>query len=261
MRSIKRSWLSIVLILALMVALGMVYATVQVRDSQGQTAQRQLSLSVQAAAFVSGTITAQVSPMPAEVGQQVTFQGTVRNTGTARHTFVAGLSVWKVGTSINDALISTSQPVTLDPCQQQIVVLRTYSFSSGQTGDWNYQLGLWRDNAGGTLLGTDPAPAGVLRVTAAQGVAPMVTGVSQAHPKVQPTRLWLTVWGGGFVSGSQVVLRIGGRTVAIPGDRTQFVSSTQIKVYVGFTAAGPWSAQVVNPSGLSSNIFSFRAVP
>ena len=135
-------------------------------------------LTVSQPTTVGGQITGyQVSPNPAGVGDSVSFRVTVKNTGNTRHTFVAGLSVWKVGSSISTSIIDTNQQVTLDPNQQQTVTLRTYSFSSSQTGDWNYQFGLWRDQAGGTLLDREPSPAGVLTVTSPpQPVTGQITG-------------------------------------------------------------------------------------
>jgi len=101
-----------------------------------------------------------------------------------------------------------------------------------------------------TVTYTPPAP-----------VAPQVTGVNPSQPKVQATRQWISILGSGFVSQSQVTLRIGGSTYLIPADRTQFISSGQINVYVGLTEAGTWSAQVTNPDGYQSNVFTFQVVP
>jgi hypothetical protein len=85
-----------------------------------------------------------------------------------------------------------------------------------------------------------------------------VTAVSPARPTAQPTRQWLSVLGTGFVSGSQATLRIGGSTYAIPADRTQFVSGTEMRLYVGLTDAGTWSVQIANPDGTASNTYSFQ---
>ncbi len=90
---------------------------------------------------------------------------------------------------------------------------------------------------------------------------PRITGVSPANPKAQPTRQWLTILGTGFVSQSQVILRTGANQYPIPSERTQLVSSTEIRVYVGLTDPGTWSAQVANPDGQQSNAFNFEVVP
>ncbi len=125
----------------------------------------------------------------------------------------------------------------------------TWSFTAGKSG---YETNSWSQSI--TADGTKHAY--LIR----QVVYPQVTGVSPPQPSAQPTRQWLTILGNGFVSDSQVTLRIGGSTYVIPSDRTQFVSSGQINVYVGLTDAGTWSAQVTNPGGYQSNIFSFQVV-
>jgi hypothetical protein len=90
---------------------------------------------------------------------------------------------------------------------------------------------------------------------------PYISGVSPAQPLAQPSRQWLTVLGSGFVPESQVILSIGGSFHLIPPDRTRFVSSTQIDVYVGLTEPGTWTIQVVNPGGRYSDPFSFQVIP
>lgn len=149
-------------------ATGTYRVTVTVTDNQpGRTpVSRSVDITVTQPNPVTGELTStSVSPpSPAQVGQQVSFSCTVRNTSGARHTFMVGLSVWKVGSSINTAIIDTSKQITLEPGQQQAVQLATYTFASDQTGDWNYQFGLWRDQVGGTLLDKKPSPAGVLTV-------------------------------------------------------------------------------------------------
>jgi hypothetical protein len=90
---------------------------------------------------------------------------------------------------------------------------------------------------------------------------PHISGVSPDQPSAQPSRQWLTVLGSGFVPESQVILSIGGSFHLIPPDRTRFVSSTQIDVYVGLTEPGTWTIQVVNPGGRYSNTFSFQVIP
>jgi hypothetical protein len=90
---------------------------------------------------------------------------------------------------------------------------------------------------------------------------PYISGVSPAQPLAQPSRQWLTVLGSGFVPESQVILSIGGSSHLIPPDRTRFVSSTQIDVYVGLTEPGTWTIQVVNPGGRYSDPFSFQVIP
>jgi pimeloyl-ACP methyl ester carboxylesterase len=132
---------------------------------KGVTESANKSVTLKKLLTIGGQITGyQVSPNPASVGDSASFRVTVKNTGNTSHTFVAGLSVWKVGSPISAAIIDTNQQVTLSPNQQKTLTLRTYSFSSSQTGDWYYQFGLWKDQAGGTLLHKAPSPAEVISV-------------------------------------------------------------------------------------------------
>ncbi|GAI96788.1 unnamed protein product, partial [marine sediment metagenome] len=89
---------------------------------------------------------------------------------------------------------------------------------------------------------------------------PQITGVDPAQSVAQPDGQWLGILGAGFVSESQVVLRIGASEYPIPSDRTQFVSSIRINVFVGLTDAGTWTAQVINPGNRQSNTYSFPVV-
>lgn len=90
---------------------------------------------------------------------------------------------------------------------------------------------------------------------------PVITGIDPPQPTVSPTRQWISILGNGFVSDSSVTLYIDSSTYPIPSDRTNFVNSTQIKVYVGLTEPGTWGAQVTNPGNRLSNIFSFTVKP
>jgi len=172
---------------------------------------------------------------------QVMFSWSGPDSGSA--TWNKGDSNWSSKVTVNSDTSMTLQPRVL------------YNESGTQSKTWTWTVTL-RDTSGATasrsftVTYTPPAP-----------VAPTISGISPAQPTAQPTRQWLTILGSGFVSGSQVTLRIGGSTYIIPSDRTEFVNSGQIKVYVGLTDAGSWSAQITNPDGLSSNIFSFQVVP
>ena len=100
-----------------------------------------------------------------------------------------------------------------------------------------------------------------LEVTYSEIPIPVITGINPAEPVASPTRQWISILGTGFVSESTVTLRIGSETYPIPADRTDFRSSTEIRVYVGLTDPGTWSAQVTNPGSRLSNIFSFTVIP
>ncbi len=89
---------------------------------------------------------------------------------------------------------------------------------------------------------------------------PKITGVDPAEPIMQPSRQWLGIIGTGFDADSQVILSIEESVHPIPHDRTEFESSTRINVFVGLTNHGTWTAQVVNPGDVSSNIFAFTVI-
>ncbi len=91
----------------------------------------------------------------------------------------------------------------------------------------------------------------------AQGVLPEITGIEPAEPIARSTRQELIIDGSRFVQGSQVVLRIGSSEYPIPPDRTEFINASKIRVSVGLTDIGTWTAQVVNPGEVGSNIFTF----
>jgi len=88
--------------------------------------------------------------------------------------------------------------------------------------------------------------------------APEISGIEPCQPVAQPTKQWLTLRGGGFDTESQVILRIGTGVYTIPADRTQCVDSSKLKVFVGLTDPGTWTARVVNPGNRQSNSFSFE---
>lgn len=106
-----------------------------------------------------------VSPNPASVGKHVTFSVIFRNTGNVPHTFIVGLSVWKLGTPIDTAILNISKEVTLNPNQEQTVQW-THTFTANQTGDWLYQFGLWKAKpfVAENLLDKKPSPAGIITV-------------------------------------------------------------------------------------------------
>ena len=87
-----------------------------------------------------------------------------------------------------------------------------------------------------------------------------IAGVDPTQPEALPTRQWLTILGSGFVPDSQVVFRVDDNEYPIPPDRVHFVSSTEMKVYVGLTNPGTWTAQVVNPGDHKSNSFDVEVV-
>ena len=91
--------------------------------------------------------------------------------------------------------------------------------------------------------------------------APEITSTEPARPVAQPTRQWLTIRGSGFALQSQVILRIGTSVFHIPADRTEYVSSSRIRVFVGLIDPGQWTVQVINSGNRQSNRFSFVVAP
>jgi PKD repeat protein len=130
------------------------------------------------------------------VGEQVTFNCTIRNTGNVRHTFPVGLSVWPVGNSPYDTpIVFSTKKYTLDPNEQRTVQW-SHTFSSDEAGDWCYQFGVWKDYGGGTLLHRAPSPAKV--ITVVRGQAERLTNGSFS----QGTSGWTLV--GDFWAGTNL---------------------------------------------------------
>ncbi len=86
---------------------------------------------------------------------------------------------------------------------------------------------------------------------------PQISGVDPAQPLARPTRQWLGILGERFTPDSQVILRIQQSEYPIPEERTSFITSERIDVFVGLVDPGTWTAQVVNPGDLASNEFEF----
>jgi hypothetical protein len=137
------------------------------------------------------------------------------------------------------------------------VTLTATAASGWQFSGWSNDLTGSQNPAVVTMTSSKSIVANFSQVS----VAPQVTGISPSQPTANPSRQWITILGSGFVSQSQVTLRISGSTYVIPPDRTQFVNSGQTKVYVGLTDPGSWSAQVANPDGSQSNIYYFQVIP
>lgn len=191
------------------------------------------------------------------VGQSVTLSVSFTNAGNVSWLFVAGATVWNArGDQVANYSSTLSSPLAVG---QQTTV--SWSHSVSQAGEYWVQFGVWKATPfiGENLLDKEPSPSQKLIVGRAP--PPQITSVSPVRPKAQATRQWLTIQGSGFVSQSQVTLRIGASQYPIPSDRTQFVTSSELRVYVGLTDPGTWSAQVSNPDGQQSNVFSFQVLP
>ena len=67
---------------------------------------------------------------------------------------------------------------------------------------------------------------------------PEISGVEPSQPVTQPTRQWLTLLGSGFVAESQVILLIDAGVYTIPADRTQYLNSSGLEIFVVLTEPG-----------------------
>ena len=89
-------------------------------------------------------------------------------------------------------------------------------------------------------------------------VAPAISGVSpNPVPKLNGYQT-ITISGSAFISGASVTLTSLGQSFPIPASRTTFVNTGDIQISVNVTTTvASWTAQVTNPGGLSSNVFTF----
>jgi surface antigen len=94
-------------------------------------------------------------------------------------------------------------------------------------------------------------------VTAA-AVAPVITGVSPNPVTGSSSSQTVMINGTGFVSTPTVVVTWTGGSKTLSSAELSFVSATQLQmtINVGVTA-DTWTVKVTNPSGLSSNVYSF----
>ena len=144
----------------------------------------------------------------------------------------------------NKVTINSDNSMTLKPG-----VVETNPAWSG-TAYWTVTL---RDDTGKTASKS-------FTVTYTQ-LTPQVTGVDPSQPTANPSRQYITILGNNFVSGAQVTLQIISSVYPIPEDRTQFIDSTRIKLYVGLTDSGNWKVWITNPNGQKSNEYSFYVKP
>lgn len=89
------------------------------------------------------------------------------------------------------------------------------------------------------------------------GVGLAVTHVRPSVPKPSSDKQTLTIYGGGFVQGSQAILRYEQGTSPAQTVNSTFVSCREMKVDVYLRDRGLWSVQVRNPDGAESNVHYF----
>jgi surface antigen/uncharacterized membrane protein len=98
--------------------------------------------------------------------------------------------------------------------------------------------------------------------TAVSLASPSISSVSPNPVIGRNGRQWLSLHGQGFFSDSRVILRTGLETFVIPTDRTEFVSSVHLRVFVNVTEQpATWTAEVRNPNGAVSTRATFVVLP
>jgi len=168
---------------------------------------------------------------------RVSFSWSGAASGSA--TWNKGDSNWNAAVTVNSDISMTLRPI----------VVETNPTWSG-TVYWTVTL---RDTTGATASRS-------FTVTYTPSV-PQVTGIDPSQPTANPLRQYITILGNNFVRGAQVTLQISSSVYPIPEDRTQFIDSTRIKVYVGLTDSGYWKVWITNPDGQKSNEYSFYVKP
>ena len=88
---------------------------------------------------------------------------------------------------------------------------------------------------------------------------PEIIAIDPSQPIASSGKQLLSILGEGFVPNSEVTLCIGSDTYHIPGDRTLFISPSEIRIIAGLGAdPGLWKALVTNPVNIQSNEYSFQ---
>ena len=182
-----------------------------------------------------------VSPISGEVARDETVSTTVTVTLTGGTTQPVSFSVTGLPSGVSANALASDSPT----------ISRTLTFTAAS----NAVLGTHTITI--TATGGGETRTATYSLTVGELITPQITGVNPAQPIAQSTRQWLGILGTGFVVDSQVILRIGLSDYPIPADRTEYVDSNRINVFVGLTNSGTWTAQVVNSGGRQSYIFSF----
>jgi len=158
----------------------------------------------------------------------------------------SGSATWYKGDTDwnNKVTVNSDNSMTLKPG-----VVETNPTWSG-TAYWTVTL---RDTTGATASRS-------FTVTYTQ-LTPQVTGVDPSQPTANPSRQYIDILGNNFASNAQVTLQISSSVYPIPDDRTYFINSARIEVYVGLTDSGNWKVWITNPDGQKSNEYIFYVKP
>jgi len=162
--------------------------------------------------------------------------------------------------TLGDSYMAVLWPLAIGQSDSYIVFKKGDGYYESNSGlDSNNKDGVVYKGEIATILQNKyDLKRGVVNQPNPVNIKPLISSVDPSQPTANPSRQYLTILGSGFVSSSQVTLRIGGSEYPIPSDGTTFISSSQIQVYVGLIDAGTWTAQVTNPGGSLSNIYPFQ---
>jgi len=236
---------------------GTVYWTVTLRDNTGATASRSFTVT-----YTPTTISASIdsyspsSKITVNTGQSFIINTSFTNRGNTAAYFYPGVSIW----NSNGSLIFTDWggKTYLNIGQQGSA---SWSHTINTPGEYWLQFGVWNE-AKSELLDKKPSPSqNLIKVDSVTQLAPQVTGVDPSQPTANPLRQYIDILGNNFASNAQVTLQINSSVYPIPDDRTQFINSARIEIYVGLTDFGNWKVWITNPDGQKSNEYIFYVKP
>ena len=196
------------------------------------------------------------SKITVNTGQSFTINTSFTNTGNTAAYFYPGVSIW----NSNGSLVFTDWggKTYLNKDQQGSA---SWNHTINTPGEYWLQFGIWNE-AKSELLDKKPSPSqNLIKVDSVTQLAPQVTGVDPSQPTVNPLRQYIDILGNNFANNAQVTLQINSSVYPIPDDRTQFINSARIEIYVGLTDFGNWKVWITNPDGQKSNEYIFYVKP
>jgi hypothetical protein len=192
------------------------------------------------------------SKITVDTGQFFTISTSFTNTGNTAAYFYAGASIWN--SSGSEIFDDWSGKTYLASGQQKSA---SWTHTINTPGEYWLQFGVW-DETKSQLFDKEPSPSqNLIKVESTVQPGPEVTGVDPSQPTVSPYRQYIDVLGNNFSSTSNVTLEIDSYEYPIPDDRTYFIESTKLKIYVGLTDVGYWTVWVTNHDGQKSNEYVF----
>jgi hypothetical protein len=192
----------------------------------------------------------------------------VAGAASAAQTSVA-LSATSITTNTNVTATFTFKDALGNPQVSKTVSLTaslagaTFTPSSGTTGSDGTFAATFRATTTGSATITATVDGTQLTISApftviAPTPAPSITGVSPSSVTGSAIAQSLQILGANFVSGGSVTLRDVTNNSTLTNRTITAFSTTSITISQVFgTPAATWSAQVLNPDGQSSNVFTF----